>query len=228
MVTLWTSCRSRAPERSWGAPTQTDENRKRRHPRASGGPISVQNTMDSRFRGYDAVFGHDLLSLVFVFIDIPGSFVHFSSRRGANPPPGVRLGFRAGFSFAPFDLSAPPHHDLLSLFFVCIDIPGSFVDFLSRRGAGGVRSSCGASNRIRLCAFRFFSSQRHDLLSLFFVCIDIPGSFVDFLSRRSANPLPGVRGFAGSIDPTRRLHVRDENFPSGQCLWYASQLRKAT
>ena len=172
MVTLWTSCRSRAPERSWGAPTQTDENRKRRHPQASGGPISVQNTTDSRFRGNDAVFRHDLLSLVFVFIDIPGSFVHFSSRRGANPPPGVRLGFRAGFSFVPFDPSALPHYDLLLLFFVCIDIPGSFVDFLSPR---------------------------------------------------SANPLPGVRGFGGSIDPARGLHVRDENFPSGQCLCYASE-----
>ena len=32
----------------------------------------------------------DFLSLSFVFIDIPGSFVHFLGRRGAIPRPGVR------------------------------------------------------------------------------------------------------------------------------------------
>jgi hypothetical protein len=37
-------------------PTQRDENQARRHPRESGGPWSVSNPMDSRFRGNDLIF----------------------------------------------------------------------------------------------------------------------------------------------------------------------------
>jgi hypothetical protein len=34
-------------------PTRANENDPRRHPRESGGPFSVRNTMDSRLRGND-------------------------------------------------------------------------------------------------------------------------------------------------------------------------------
>jgi hypothetical protein len=38
-------------------PTRANENHPRRHPRESGGPFSVRNTMDSRLRGNDVIFG---------------------------------------------------------------------------------------------------------------------------------------------------------------------------
>jgi hypothetical protein len=38
-------------------PTRANENHPRRHSRESGGPFSVRNTMDSRFRGNDVIFG---------------------------------------------------------------------------------------------------------------------------------------------------------------------------
>jgi hypothetical protein len=38
-------------------PTRRNENHPRRHPRESGGPFSVRNRMDSRFRGNDVIFG---------------------------------------------------------------------------------------------------------------------------------------------------------------------------
>jgi hypothetical protein len=38
-------------------PARRNENHPRRHPRESGGPFSVRNTMDSRFRGNDVIFG---------------------------------------------------------------------------------------------------------------------------------------------------------------------------
>ena len=37
-------------------PTRGNENQ-RRHPRESGGPFLARNTMDSRFRGNDVIFG---------------------------------------------------------------------------------------------------------------------------------------------------------------------------
>jgi hypothetical protein len=37
-------------------PAQGDENHARRHPRESGGPLLVSNTMDSRFCGGDVIF----------------------------------------------------------------------------------------------------------------------------------------------------------------------------
>jgi hypothetical protein len=38
-------------------PIPTNETRPRRHPRESGGPFSVRNTMDSRLRGNDVICG---------------------------------------------------------------------------------------------------------------------------------------------------------------------------
>ncbi len=38
-------------------PTRANENHTRRHPRESGGPFSVRDTMDSRLRGNDMTFG---------------------------------------------------------------------------------------------------------------------------------------------------------------------------
>jgi hypothetical protein len=37
-------------------PTQRNENHIPRHPRESGGPLLVRNTMDSRFSGNDVIF----------------------------------------------------------------------------------------------------------------------------------------------------------------------------
>jgi len=37
--------------------TRANENYPRRHPRESGGPFSAPNTMDSRLRGNDVIFG---------------------------------------------------------------------------------------------------------------------------------------------------------------------------
>jgi hypothetical protein len=38
-------------------PTRANENHPCRHPRESGGPFSIRNTMDSRLRGNDVIFG---------------------------------------------------------------------------------------------------------------------------------------------------------------------------
>jgi len=38
-------------------PIPANETRPRRHPRESGGPFSVRNTMDSRLRGNDVICG---------------------------------------------------------------------------------------------------------------------------------------------------------------------------
>ena len=38
-------------------PTRANENHPRRHPREKEGPFSVRNTMDSRLRGNDVIFG---------------------------------------------------------------------------------------------------------------------------------------------------------------------------
>jgi hypothetical protein len=44
-------------------PTRANENDPRRHPRESGGPFSVRNTMDSRLRGNDVIFRRVSLGL---------------------------------------------------------------------------------------------------------------------------------------------------------------------
>jgi len=38
-------------------PARANENHPRRHPGESGGPFSIRNTVDSRFRGKDVNFG---------------------------------------------------------------------------------------------------------------------------------------------------------------------------